>query len=225
MGNIQNNVKRFSMQVLDENMYIFVENGEALVVDPNKNNEGMDYLKENNIKKVNIILTHEHFDHISGVNIMREEFDCTVICSEDAATAIENPDKNLAKFWDVLIMDKSAEDQAEALKLKDEEYVCSSDTIFSKLTEWVWQGHRVKAVPAPGHSKGSVLYFIDDVVFSGDSLVNGHGVITRLPGGKWKIYAEKTLPLFQKMSDEMVIFPGHGKPAALSELRQYLIKA
>lgn len=218
-------IYRFPMPVLDESMYIYVENSEALVIDPNKNSEGMQLLKEKKVKQILILLTHEHFDHVSGVNYLRENFACKVICSEDAANAIGNPSKNLAKFWEVLIMDQSPENQKEALKLKDEEYSCEADMTFSTITEWQWQEHTIKAVPAPGHSKGSALYFIDDMLFSGDSLVNGHGVITRLPGGKWKIYSEQTLPLIQDLSDDMLVFPGHGNPDRLCNLRQYLTKA
>lgn len=218
-------IYRFPMPVLDESMYILVEKDEALVVDPNKNEEARAFLKEKQVKKLLILLTHEHFDHISGVNILRENFDCKVICNEAAADAIGDPHKNLAKYWEVLIMDKSLENQKEALKLKDEEYSCQADDTFSTATEWQWQGYTIKAVPTPGHSKGSAVYFIDDVVFSGDSLVNGHGVITRLPGGKWKIYSEQTLPLIQDLSDDMLVFPGHGNPDRLCNLRQYLTKA
>lgn len=216
---------RFPMPVLDESMYVIIDADEALIIDPNKNKEAVELLREKMIKKLLILLTHEHFDHISGVNSLREEFNCRVICSEEAARAVGNPDHNLAKYWEVLIMDKSPAEQAAALELKDEDYGCLADEYFAEAAEWQWHGHQIKAVSAPGHSKGSVLYFIDEMLFSGDSLVNGKGVICRLPGGKWKKYAEETLPLIQQMSDEMMVFPGHGAPNKLGNLRQYLRKA
>ena len=63
-----------------------------------------------------------------------------------------------------------------------------------------------------------------DMLFSGDNLVNGAGVICRLPGGNWKTYCERTLPIIQALPDDTMIFPGHGLPSKLKELRKYLGK-
>ncbi len=78
---------------------------------------------------------------------------------------------------------------------------------------------------APGHSRGGALIFLDDnILFSGDNLVNGAGVICRTPGGSWKTYCEKTRPLIDGLPDDMCIMPGHGDSAKLSEIRKYLDK-
>ena len=218
-------VCRYSMPGIDSSMYVSIEEAEALVVDPHISDRMMTSLDERGVKKLLIFLTHEHFDHISGVNALRARFDCHVICTKAAAEIIPDPNRNLAKFWDVLLMDKSPEEKAVGESVKDEEYSCQADECFESDTMYSWQGHMIKAVVAPGHSKGSALFFFDEkALFSGDSLVNGAGVICRLPGGKWKIFEEKTLPLLRDLADDMVVFPGHGPADTLRRLRKYLVK-
>ncbi len=216
----------YPMPAIDSRMYVVIqaEAEEALVIDPNKSEEAARRLRENGIKSLLILLTHEHFDHISGVNFLRERFDCRVVCTETAARMIPNPNKNLAKFWDVLLMDKTAETQEKGMKVKDEEYGCIADETFSEPFCRKWQGRELRAELAPGHARGGAVYFLDDLFFSGDCLVNGAGVICRLPGGNWSTYCEKTRPMIEVLNDDTPVFPGHGNPARLADIRKYLVK-
>lgn len=216
----------YPMPAIDSRMYVIIQAGaeDALVIDPNKSEEAVRRLRENGVKSLLVLLTHEHFDHISGVNFLRERFDCRVVCTEIAARIIPNPEKNLAKFWDVLLMDKTPETQEIGMKVKDEEYGCTADETFSESFRRQWQGRELRAVPAPGHAKGGAVYFLDRLFFSGDCLVNGAGVICRLPGGSWNTYCEKTRPMLEALDDDTPVFPGHGNPARLGDIRKYLVK-
>ncbi|MBO4396659.1 MAG: MBL fold metallo-hydrolase, partial [Eubacterium sp.] len=60
-------------------------------------------------------------------------------------------------------------------------------------------------------------------VFTGDSLVNGHDTITRFPTGNKRVFREETEPYIMSLPDNIVIFPGHGDPARLSEIKEYAI--
>ncbi|MGP1366605.1 MAG: MBL fold metallo-hydrolase [Schwartzia sp. (in: firmicutes)] len=218
-------IYRYSMPGIDSGMYVAVEGEEALVVDPHVSENMMEALEACGVKKLLVFLTHEHFDHISGVNVLRARFDCHVVCTKTAAGLLPDPNRNLAKFWDVLLMDKSPEEKAIGETVKDEEYSCQADEAFDADTLYRWHGHEIKAVVAPGHSKGSALFFLDETaLFSGDSLVNGAGVICRLPGGKWKSFEEKALPLLSGLADDLMVFPGHGSADTLKNLRKYLVK-
>ncbi|MBE6096543.1 MAG: MBL fold metallo-hydrolase [Schwartzia succinivorans] len=217
-------VHRFPMPGINSNMYIIIEDNEAFIVDPNINGNALGLLKENGVQSAAVVITHEHYDHISGVNWLRESIDCTVMCSRDAADAVTDSSRNFAKFWDVLMMGKTPEEIKTGLKVKDENYTCRADEILQNEKEWQWKGHSVRVRAAPGHSKGGILISFDNILFSGDNLVNGFGVICRLPGGKWKIYETETLPLIQRMSDDVMVYPGHGEPDKLGNLRKYLVK-
>ena len=52
---------------INSNMYVLLAEDEELIIDPHKNEELTDLLKEKGIKRVTILLTHEHPDHIGGL--------------------------------------------------------------------------------------------------------------------------------------------------------------
>lgn len=214
----------YCMPGIDARMYVVQAMGNVIVVDPQIQEGMIRRLRTQGIEHLQIYLTHEHFDHIAGVNRLREMFDCTVTCSKRAAESLTDASKNLAKFWETAFLNKSPEEYAACAGLIDEDYTCEADETFDAPWERDWHGHRLAATLAPGHSPGGILYFLDDVVFTGDNLVNGAGVICRIPGGSWRTYTKETLPQIERLPDATVVFPGHGDPGRLGELRQYLVK-
>ncbi|MCR4605462.1 MAG: MBL fold metallo-hydrolase [Eubacterium sp.] len=94
--------------------------------------------------------------------------------------------------------------------------------------------YNIRTISTPGHSDCSQCIEIrlsEDIkndavsapitVFTGDSLVNGHPVITRFPSGSKKIYKNITLPYLESLPSDTLILPGHGDPAHLGEIIQY----
>ena len=63
----------------------------------------------------------------------------------------------------------------------------------------------------PGHTPGSSLIFLDGALFSGDYLLPGERVVTRLPGGSQEQYETYTRPWLQTIADGTWIYPGHGR--------------
>ena len=220
-------IHRYPMLAIESNMYFLICEDSALVIDPNVNSDAIIFLKNAGVTNCVVFLTHEHFDHVSGVNAFRKSFDCHVICSPYTAKSLPDPSRNMAKYWDVLMMDKPPAIQKLGLKVKNEDYSCFADEIIEKEEDIVeWKNYKIRTVFAPGHSKGGMLFFLEDygILFSGDNLVNGTGVMYRFPGGSWKNYYEKTLPIIQNLPDDTVIYPGHGLPDKLKALRKYLVK-
>ncbi len=217
-------IYRYIMPTIESNMYMVYGKGSALAIDPNENEEAIATLMDREITKVIILLTHEHIDHISGVNRFRRQFgEVEVICSKLCAGRIGNPSKNLAKFWDVIIMEKDEFAQKQADELIDRSYTCFADETFHDTMEFDFDGHRIRLTAAPGHSPGGSLIFLDETVaFTGDNLVEGNGVITRFPGGKKKDFWNVTAPMLEELKDDCFIFPGHGMPGRMMEMRQYL---
>ena len=92
-----------------------------------------------------------------------------------------------------------------------EQYVCKADQTFEDSMDLNWEGHRVHFVATPGHSQGSCCIIFDEqIMFSGDTLVTGNEIVTRLPGGSQKEYQHITVPFLDTLSDELLIYPGHG---------------
>lgn len=216
-------IYRYVMPAILSNMYLILEGRQALIVDPNTDADAIGRLKDARSEKVTVLLTHEHFDHISGVNLLRQYFAVEVICLKACAELLGDPGKNFAKFWRTMIMDKPPEVQEEGWKVEDLDYACAANITYEAETVLTWAGHTIRLTPAPGHSKGGCLLLLDGgILFSGDDLVEGAGVICRFPGGSKKEYAAVTRPLLEALPDDTFVCPGHGQAKPLRELRQYL---
>ena len=69
-------------------MYVTVSGNGALVIDPNVSENALSYLTENNIECITVLLTHEHYDHTSGLTWLCGKFKSTVICHPFKVRAI-----------------------------------------------------------------------------------------------------------------------------------------
>lgn len=190
-------VQSFINSPIDSLTYIIwnPENLEALVIDPGTEDDERipDFLKKNNLELKYIFLTHEHFDHILGVNYLRSMFnEIKVISSEKTSERLINPKKNLAIFHNQLnlIVDRSDIHIEEGhLKIIGFEY---------------------EVFKTPGHTDSSISLKLDNSFFSGDFLLQGTRAVTNLPTGSKKIYQE-TITKYHEMLIGLTIFPGHGK--------------
>lgn len=204
-------VYKFQMPVILSNMYIIVGENEAIVIDPCISESAGRLLNELNITKCKILLTHEHFDHISGVNWLKELCDCRILCSENCSKVMCNPNKNGAKTFGALFLDRDSDTRNIVDGLWSSDYGCYSDDVYVDDLLFQWQDLKIYLKEAPGHSKGGALILINDkYLFTGDNYIPGEEVITRLPGGSKKDYLEKTMPLLDKYIQECCILPGHG---------------
>ncbi len=205
---------------INSRMYIFIGEGRALIVDPCISEETVDFFKAERISHLLIILTHEHYDHISGVNYLRERFDTEVIASTTCAKMTISPRKNQAQYFRALmrILNKNT----DLLEYYDENYSCEVDETFDGEYIFNWQQHTLQLTETPGHSEGSICILVDnEIVFTGDSLVNvaGEKIIVKGMGSSREDYLEKTTPYLQSLPDKVIVFPGHGDIAPLADLK------
>ncbi len=61
-------VYQFVWDYIDSNAYVVVKGQEALVIDPVDTKEFWAFLKDRAIQRATVVLTHGHFDHITGLN-------------------------------------------------------------------------------------------------------------------------------------------------------------
>jgi len=210
------------MPVIQSNMYVMLCGKEALVIDPSVNEQAEEMLKRACVSKCTILLTHEHFDHISGVNRLRKMFDCQVVCSKTCGDLIQNPRKNGASSFIALFLDKDQEVRKNMEAQLDPGYCCTADVVYESETTMDWHGLSILMKELPGHSKGSqIIQIAEKYVFTGDNLVPDKKTITRLPGSSRADFETKALPYLCSISEDSVIYPGHGAPgkSTLPEMR------
>lgn len=221
MHYIKDNTKIYvySMPILDSRMYIILNDkneNEALIIDPHISEEALTVLRT--LSHATVLLTHSHYDHISGMNWLREQVHCTLLCSECCAEKIISPHKNLAAFSSVLIMGKTEEEQAQCMQFFELDFTCDADETFDREISFTFGSYQITITHTPGHSECSQCICLvnskkrltPQIVFTGDSLVNGYDTITRLPGGSKRDFNAITKPYLDSLSDDTIIMPGHG---------------
>lgn len=210
-------IYRFIFEPINSNMYIIVKSNQALVVDPFFDDCIKKFIQNNEITDVTILLTHEHYDHISGVNGFRELCDCTVFSNQYTKEKVMSPNNNLSKYFMALFINKPVEEEI-ARKKYIENYVCKVDVSFIGNYEMIWNDLSIAMQETPGHTDGSICIMIDgEYVFTGDTLVEGNKIITRLPGGSKKKYFEYTKPYLTSLGKNIFVLPGHGTPGFICE--------
>lgn len=197
-------IRRYVSGLLSSNMYLIVECDSAIVIDPFKNTSAADGL---HIER--IILTHEHYDHISGVNAWKQAMNVPVLCSKVCAGNLQDSRKNLSRYFSVFC-ELQTWIALDAPPMADENYVCCADEAFEDEMTLLWRGHQLKLMEMPGHSLGSIGILLDEAVFfSGDSLIEGRDIELNFPGGskeKWQQIGAKRVT---ELPDGVRIYPGH----------------
>ena len=196
-------VKRIDSGLLNSSMYVVSESGHAIVIDPCLNIDAadkfiIDYL----------FVTHEHYDHIFGVNKWKERTGAPLVCSKVCAERIKDSKKNQARHFDSFCEIQSFSTQWDSA-LFDLGFFCDADITFENEKRIEWQEHRIGLIEIPGHSPGSVGIWIDNMFFSGDSLLEGKEIELRFPGGSRKQWEETGKGIIDGIPDGTMIYPGH----------------
>lgn len=198
-------VKKFVVNPLGENSFIvYDETGECIFIDPgffyeDEYQEIREFITKNKLNPVKIINTHCHFDHIMGVEFVRNEFKIPFF-----AHAEDN-------FW----VEKAVQ-QAEMFGFEMES-VMPADS-FLVENEFVEFGNsRLQIIHIPGHSPGHVVFYSknDKMLIAGDVLFYGSIGRTDLPGGNYQsLISNIKIKLFT-LPDETKVYCGHGPETSL----------
>lgn len=204
-------ITTFNNNVVKANMYVIEEDGHFIIIDPTVTKgiciSGIvDY----------IILTHEHYDHICGVNDWKEKTGAKVIASFDCQKGLQNPLRNFSRFY------KEFCELQTMIKIEDTiencDYSCSADITFKGEYLLYWQGNNLRLFECLGHSQGSICILLNNqILFCGDTLFKDHPIATGLPGGSKKKWMEYGKPLLKQLSKDIIVYPGHFQPFKLGD--------
>lgn len=182
---------------------------QAMVIDPaDAASGGVEaFLAERGFGEVVIALTHEHFDHISGVSRLRQIAGARLICSACCSESIAQPTKNFSRY------------------LIGRDVTCSpADLLYEDLDQRLeWCGAPFEFIPTPGHSPGGVCIAAPGILFTGDTLIHNLQTVTKLPGGNRGELVRSVDTIMTRFPGETVVYPGHGAPFTLGQVDRNVI--
>ena len=196
------------------NCYVLMEDGAAVIIDPNNYEQIEEILRQNQVTPELVLLTHEHGDHISGLNALREHYRFQTIASLPCSQRIQDIRSNLSRIFGVYLIFITGERVRDYPK-----FVCeAADVTFEDRLLFAWKDHSIEMVLTPGHSPGSCAILIDgEILFPGDSLFGDRQVVTRFDGGSSEDYETKAKPFYQSLPPDMPVYPGHGEKFLLKD--------
>ena len=191
-------VEKLINKPVDSNTYILSdsESENCLIIDPGNRDISklVDYFSVIDKIPLAILLTHEHFDHIYGVNELLKSYpDIKIYGSLKTIERIQNKRKNLSFYYDQV--------GYEILNANFEIILDDSITINS---------FEIKVLKTTGHTDSSLSYLVEKKLFTGDFLIKDESTITKLPSGN-RLAFLSSFKKFKKIIDESIIFPGHGE--------------
>ena len=193
-------VKTIPLGAVAANCYLVKTKDAAIVIDPAEaRQEVIDFLNSNSELNRIILLTHCHFDHISGAKELRDKTGVKIAIHKNDAKGLYDPALNASAVFGLNIPPFEAD-----IVLEDKEIITLGNT-------------GVEVLLTSGHTKGSVCYILENMIFSGDTLFKGSVGRTDLPGGDFGALMSSLALLKEKKDKEYIILSGHGNKTTLSE--------
>lgn len=198
-------IEKFVVNPLQENTFVLSdETGGCVFIDPGfyfdvEHQEIKKYISENELTPVMIANTHCHFDHIMGVEFLREEFRIPFYAHADDS------------FWVEKAIDQG---RMFGFEMKP---VQAPDAFFSENELLKFGNSELEIIHVPGHSPGHVVFYSpnDGILIGGDVLFYGSIGRTDLPGGDYNTLISGIKNKLFRLPDDTKVFCGHGPETTL----------
>lgn len=189
----------YKLGYMKTNCYVIVgDGGKAVAIDIGGDEKFL-LLEEikRNFKIEAILLTHGHFDHISGVDYF-EKRGAKVYMSEKEKDFILDRELNLSDTY------------GEPVKpFKVFKFVRGGDIISLFGLEF-------KVLETPGHTTGSVCYHCGESLFSGDTLFKeSYGRYDFKTGSLSDL--KRSIKDLYELTERTVVYPGHGDKTTIKD--------
>ena len=203
-------IKNLILGLYENNSYIVRQSEtskDCIVIDTALNASGiLDYLKENDLNPVAVVLTHGHMDHIFGIRSLRETYPkIQVYIHKLDAHMLTDGKANLSSLSGTIFKIEAAEhlfDEPDILNLA---------------------GIKLQVFHTPGHSPGGVCFYNKqaNVLFSGDTLFADSVGRTDFPNGSMELLIENIKTKLMTLPDETAVLPGHGPKTTIGRERKH----
>lgn len=206
------NIVKFVFNPIQENTYLLWDQTmECIIIDAGNSSAGEDnrlaeFIANNGLKPVMAVNTHGHFDHLMGVNFLKQTYGVKFALSSKDEYLRASAQQSCAMFGIAAVVDVPQID----IDLD------TIDTISFGETE-------LKVIKTPGHTPGGVCLYHEQSsqLFSGDTLFRESIGRTDLPGGEYGTIIRSILNNIIPLGDEVTVYPGHSDKTTIGHESLY----
>ena len=206
-------VEGFAAPMFATNTWIIAPNqgSECLIFDagmPDTSKEIEEIVERFKLKPVAIIATHGHLDHTFSIRPVANGYSIPAYIHSEDRNLLSHPQRALSAEF--------------AATLKEMDFIEPDDVRELRNGDAIEiVGMRVQALHAPGHTRGSMVFTIDDsLLVSGDVLFAGSIGRTDLPTGSAKDMEESLRNKIVPLDDALRVLPGHGPETTIGHERR-----
>lgn len=206
-------ISRFTMNPFGMNCYILwsAPGGECIVIDPGMMLDSeremiSSFIDGNKLAVKHLLLTHCHIDHACGASWLAKRYGVAIEAGAGEAVIAENMPL-----------------QAQRFGLKIDSTPVSIDKTLAEGDIITLAGEDIKVLETPGHSPGSLTFYIHDseVVVTGDVIFQSSIGRTDLPGGSFSQLIGTIKTKILTLPADTVIAPGHGDTTTVGDEKIY----
>jgi len=165
----------------------------------------VNYLLHNNYNPLSVILTHGHVDHITGVELLRQNWPKLKIYIHKLDVPMLEGIDNLSELTGL-----------PQKKIKAD-FLLEDGQLIEIL------GIKLKVLHTPGHSPGSICLYSQDekTIFVGDTLFEGSVGRTDFPGGSTEQLLNSIKEKILTLPGNTKILPGHGPATTVAKEKKF----
>jgi len=184
-------------QIFSSNTFIVETNSKGIIIiDPGSSSILLtDILKQINKDPITVILSHEHYDHIAGIEALSVFFTFDLICSKACEKGIRDSRQNYSYYMD----------EIKPYTVSHKAIVVDKDTRMEVV------GLDCLFLLTPGHSPGGMCMKIGNAVFTGDTLLNNTRTPLNLFHSNKADYTKSLQKLKTALQLGNIMYPGHGQ--------------
>jgi hydroxyacylglutathione hydrolase len=169
---------------------------DCLIIDPGLGPDRLiEYLQEQELNPLAVVLTHGHIDHIAGIAALRKEFpDIKVYVHKLDAEMLTEPYANLSVM------------AGSAFSVEPAEFSLDEQDVIELA------GVKLSVLHTPGHTPGGICLYSEEegVVFSDDVLFAESIGRTDFPNGSMKRLLNSVKEKLFTLPEDTEVYPGHG---------------
>ena len=200
-------VQKYVNSIFNSNSYLIYteKEKEVWVIDPGDSQPIIGWLNNNGKILKGILLTHSHFDHILGINDLQELFPEIVVYASFYAIEGMMSEKLNGSLY---------QEMPFTIKRQDIHILKEGNSML------LWQDISLIVYETPGHDRDCLSFLIGKNLFTGDALIPGIKVFTKLK------YSDKTQAgnsikrIFEQFDDDTMIWAGHENNCLLGDLKK-----